>query len=280
MPLIIVGLLFTGLLSWLNHELAPRAEGIKKVALEQMQKGRKKMERDAVEAHLFRDRQTLRTWYVEKLRIGSPTLDHVVVIQQDEQGNITQKWYAARATWDPRTHFWVLLRGMHATFDADGQELTRDTFPGAEFRTITQWSETPWRIASSDFEPQNLTVPELREYLRLNGDFPPVSLAPFRTYLAHRLALPWTCLVVVLIAAPLGIVFNRRGVLAGVASSIFIFFGMIFLTNFFLALGKGARVSALVAGWAPNLMVGAIGLVLLYFRSSNRALPSLFPKRR
>jgi lipopolysaccharide export LptBFGC system permease protein LptF len=69
-------------------------------------------------------------------------------------------------------------------------------------------------------------------------------------------------------------------VLAGVAWSIFIFFGMIFLTNLFLALGKGARIPGVVAGWAPNVIFGAIGLVLLYLRATNRDLPRLFARRK
>jgi LPS export ABC transporter permease LptG len=279
-PLFGIGLACTGGLAYLNYELAPHAEGIKKEALKQLAKGRKKLESEALEAHLFRDRLTGRTWYVEKMRIGSPTLDNVHIIQQDEEGNILRKWYANRAIWDPRSKNWALMRGVIVEFDKDGNELKRDSFaqPG-EFRAMKDWSETPWRIASSDFEPQDLSVPELKDYLRWNSDFPEVSLAPFRTYLAHRLAMPWTCLVVVLIAAPLGIVFNRRGVLAGVAWSIFIFFGMVFLTNLFLALGKGMRVSAFTAAWAPNLAIALIGVVLLYFRSTNRDLPRLRFKR-
>jgi lipopolysaccharide export LptBFGC system permease protein LptF len=145
---------------------------------------------------------------------------------------------------------------------------------------VQGWTETPWRIASSQLEAQNLSIPKLRDYLKHNGDFPDNQLAPFRTYLAHRWALPWSCLVVVFIAAPLGIVFSRRGVLAGVASSIFIFFGMIFLTNLFLALGKGGRINPLVAAWFPNAFFGIVGLVLLYFRSTNRELPKLFGRTR
>jgi lipopolysaccharide export system permease protein len=279
LPLFSVGMLCTALLAWLNYELAPHSEGIKKIALEQIQKGKKKMEREAMEAHLFRDRQTLRTWYVEKLRVGSPTFDNVVIIQQDAEGNIIEKWYAGRATWDPRTQYWILMRGLRVSFDPGGSVTKRDAFPN-DFRTITDWPETPRRIASSNLEPQNLSVPELREYLMMNQDFTETALAPYRTYLQHRVALPWTCVVVVLIAAPLGIVFNRRGVLAGVASSIFIFFGMIFLTNFFLALGKGSRVTPETAAWAPNLAVGLIGLVLLWFRNTNRDLPRLLPRPR
>jgi lipopolysaccharide export system permease protein len=279
-PLFGVGLLCTGLLAYLSYELAPHADSIKKVALEQIQKGRKKAERDAIEAHLFRDRLTLRSWYIRKIRPNSPTIDDVVVVQQDAEGRIVQKWYADRADWNEKSGDWLFKRGMRVDFDDKGQETTRDLFQNQnEARLVKGWTESPWRIASSNFEAQNLSVPELREYLAFNHDFPNAALAPFRTLLEHRQAIPWTCIVVVLIAAPLGIVYNRRGVLAGVASSIFIFFGMIFLTNLFLALGKGARVPPWTAAWAPNIFLGVIGLILLWFRNSNRDVPRLFSKR-
>jgi lipopolysaccharide export LptBFGC system permease protein LptF len=213
------------------------------------------------------------------LRPNSPTLDDVVVVQQDAEGRIIQKWYADRADWNATTGEWLLKRGMRVDFDAEGQETERDLFQ-YETRLVKDWTESPWRIASSNFEPQNLSIPELRNYLAFNHDFPHAALAPFRTFLEHRYAIPWTCIVVVLIAAPLGIVYNRRGVLAGVASSIFIFFGMIFLTNLFLALGKGDRVTPWTAAWAPNIFLGALGLILLWMRNSNRDVPRLFSKRR
>ena len=55
---------------------------------------------------------------------------------------------------------------------------------------IAGWSETPWRIASANLDPQNLSVPELREYVQFNRDFPQPQLAPYRTYLAYRWAVP------------------------------------------------------------------------------------------
>jgi len=279
MPLFGFGLVCTGILWWLNQEAAPHADAIKKVALEQIQRGRKKMEQEALEAHLFRDRKTGRTWYIEKHRMGSNTLQGVVIVQQDEKGNIVEKYYARRADWDPRSGDWGLIVGMKVEFDTEGNELKREDFSD-NARRLQGWPETPWRISSSNFEPQNLSVPELKEYLVHNNDFPELNLAPYRTYLQYRYALPWTCFVVVLIAAPLGIVFNRRGVLAGVASSIFIFFGMIFAIELFLALGKGMRVSPVVAAWSPNAIVGVIGLFLLYLRSTNRDVAGLFARRR
>jgi hypothetical protein len=45
---------------------------------------------------------------------------------------------------------------------------------------------------------------------------------------------------------------------------------MNFLTHFFLALGEGNRIPAWIAAWTPNLLFAAIGLYLLYLRSTNR----------
>jgi lipopolysaccharide export system permease protein len=138
---------------------------------------------------------------------------------------------------------------------------------------IEHWSETPFRLGSANVRAEYLSLPELREYLHFNSDFPATLLAPFRTHLQYRIALPWTCLVVVCIAAPLGIGYSRRGVLASVASAVVLVFSMNFLTHLFLALGEGYRISPIVAAWTPNLIFAFIGLYLLYLRATNREAP-------
>jgi lipopolysaccharide export LptBFGC system permease protein LptF len=78
---------------------------------------------------------------------------------------------------------------------------------------------------------------------------------------------------VVLVAAPCGIVYSRRGVLGGVALAIALFFLLVFTTNLFLALGKGGRVPPVVAAWGPMAAFFLAGLYLLWLRSTNRDLP-------
>lgn len=277
MPLMLAGVVISlGSLA-LNYKLAPHSEEMKKVVLEQITNGKDKT--SSLEAQLFRNRADHRTWYVQTMKKNADDLHGVLIIQQDDASNIRTKWYARRAVFEPLTKTWSFERGKTVNFDPDGNILNEDLWlDGA--RKLTGWSETPWRIASSNLEPQSLSVPELRDYLRFNADFPDAQLAPYRTHLQYRWALPWSCFVVVFIAAPLGIVYSRRGVLAGVASSIFIFFAMVFLTNLFLALGKGDRVSAPVAAWTPNVLFGALGFFLLYLRSTNRELPKLSFKLR
>lgn len=281
MPLVLIGLILTAGCLVLNWEWAPHAEAVKEVALERItkdKKKKKKIEEREIEGHLFRDRQNYRTWYVQKMRPGSPRMDGVHITQQDAEGNIVRKWYADRAVFEPKTQEWTLFKGMIVDFDKSGDITATDLFPRG-VRAVKGWTETPWRIASSQLDAQYLSVPELREYLKYNADFPATQLAPFRTNLADRLAFPWSCFVVVFIAAPLGIVFSRRGVLAGVASSLFIFFIMILLRHLFLALGKGGRIDPYMAAWLPNVFFLGVGLILLYFRSTNRDLPKFRLRR-
>lgn len=82
------------------------------------------------------------------------------------------------------------------------------------------------------------------------------------TKLHGRLAAPWTCLVVVLIAVPFGAVSGRRNLFVGVAGSIFICFTYFVLQQVGLAMGAGGFFPAWLAAWLPNLTFGAVGVAL------------------
>ncbi len=277
-PLFGVGILATAFCLYLNWEKAPHSEEIKKTGINKIKRHKKVDEAEPILAHLFRDRQNNRTWYVKKLRPPSPTteprFDEIHVTQQEPDGRITCKWYATRAQYDSQRKTWKLDKGKTVLFTPEGDIAEEDNYLTGS-RTISDWSETPWRVASSELDPQGLSVPQLVDYLQYNSDFPAPQLAPYRANLADRFALPFSCFVIVLIAAPLGIVYNRSGVTASVAGALVIFFGMIMAHGFFMAMGKGMRVDPLVAPWVPDIMLGVLGLILLWFRSSNRDLPSL-----
>jgi lipopolysaccharide export LptBFGC system permease protein LptF len=98
--------------------------------------------------------------------------------------------------------------------------------------------------------------------VRLHPQISHSDLAWVETKLAGRLAAPWTCLVVVLIAIPFGAAGGRRNVFVGVASSILICFGYFVLQQVGLALGTSGRMSPWLAVWFPNLSFGLVGLLM------------------
>lgn len=96
----------------------------------------------------------------------------------------------------------------------------------------------------------------LREHLQLNSR----DRALLETQYHSRLAQPWTCLIVVLIALPFGALSGRKNVFVGVASSIFICFGYFIMSRFGLALGTGGFIPSWIAAWSPNIFFGTLTL--------------------
>jgi len=276
LPLIGIGLLTVAASMALNYSLAPHAELARKTFLSEAQAhpGR------YIQGQVFRNRTDLRTWFVQNFRLGDQVFNNVEVLQQDAKDNIVMSYTAARAEYLAETKTWSLDSVRVAHYDPSGNIIKEEFFPSLK---IEHWSETPFRLRSANVQAESLSLPELYEYLHFNGDFPAALLAPFRTHLQYRLALPWTCFVVVLMAAPLGIGYSRRGVLGSVAIAIVLVFlhGYLF-THLFLALGEGDHVPAWIAAWAPNIVFAVIGLYLFYLRASNREPPSfrLFTARR
>ncbi|MEK0446910.1 MAG: Lipopolysaccharide export system permease protein LptG [Verrucomicrobiota bacterium] len=268
----------------LNYELAPRSEVTRKAILEQI-KNPRSVERHEGQLYsrLFRDRQNRRTWYIRSMNVNSPVLEGVQVLQQDAEGNIVRKWYANRAIHEPATGHWILQRGRVVDLNKEGQVQGIEAYDGAAGaagqRVEKGWSETPGQIVAANLDPQQLTVPELQETLRVNADFPDAQLAHHRTLLGDRWALPWSCFVVVLIAAPLAVVYARRGAIQGIGWAILLFFLMMITRHLGLALGKGGRIPAALAAWGPQTLFGLIGLFLLWMRAGNRDLSHLFGRK-
>ncbi|HET9523217.1 MAG TPA: LptF/LptG family permease [Terrimicrobiaceae bacterium] len=269
-PLVGVGLVLTAVTAYFNYESAPHAAMIKKRMIRDIKRG--KTTEVGLSGHLYRNREDLRTWFSRKVYAESQRLLDVQIVQQDADGNIVKQWYARDAVYNDLTKTWNLQRARYVEVDADGRISKSELHDEIE---IEGWRETPWRIASSVMNPDYLSVPELEDYLVFNKDFPEVRLAPYRTQLHYRWALPWVCLLVVFIAAPLGIVYSRRGILGGVAAAIGLFFSLVFFSSLFVALGKGNRISPGLATWGPIAVYFLLGFALLWLRSTNREFPKI-----
>ncbi len=269
-PLMAVGVVLTGITAYFNYESAPQATGMKKTMVGDIKRGRKK-ER-SISGHLFKNREEHRLWFAARLSLQNGTLEDLQIIQQDPEGKILEQWYAGRGSYDPATKTWILNNARHVVFAPNGDMERSEIQDRIE---IPGFSETPWRISSSRMNADFLSVPELQDYLKYNSDFPEVRLAPYRTHLHYRWALPTVCFLVIFVAAPCGIVYSRRGVLGGVALAIGLFFSLVLVSSLFIALGKGSRVSPFTAAWGPMIAFFLAGIYLLWMRSTNRDLPKL-----
>jgi lipopolysaccharide export LptBFGC system permease protein LptF len=116
------------------------------------------------------------------------------------------------------------------------------------------------KMGTEDIEAPIL---DIMDYLKAHPDLNPEYRRSLETQMHSRIASPWTCLVVVMIAIPFGAVSGRRNIFAGVAGSIVICFVYFIMLKLSLALGTGGYVPGWVAAWLPNVCFGLLGAVLL-----------------
>jgi lipopolysaccharide export LptBFGC system permease protein LptF len=109
----------------------------------------------------------------------------------------------------------------------------------------------------------DIPLTDIFAYLRLHPNLPPADSGWLFTKFHGRIAAPWTCLVVVLIAIPFGAATGRRNLFFGVAGSIFICFGYFVIQQIGMACGQGGYLPAWQAAWLPNAIFGALGLMLM-----------------
>jgi LPS export ABC transporter permease LptG len=270
-PLLFIGLLTTATSTALNYSLAPHGEYAHKRLLEDPASRRQLL---GMTAQIFRNRTDNRTWFIQQFFPGDNKFTTVHIVQQDANDNIVKAYIATTAVYHAESHAWEFNGVKVVDYDTAGNIVNVDYHVGTPL-IITDWSETPYRLSSANVRAEHLSVPELRDYLEFNSDFPTTLLAPFATHLQYRIALPWSCAVVALIAASLGVGYSRRGILSSVAAAILLVFAMNFVMHLFLALGEGARIPTWAAAWTPNIIFGIVGLILLYYRATNREPPRL-----
>jgi lipopolysaccharide export system permease protein len=138
---------------------------------------------------------------------------------------------------------------------------------------MPEFDETPKQILSdiklSDAQTlrgsrsSDIPLKDLRDYLRLHPNVSADDAHALITKYYGRLAAPWTCLVVVLIAIPFGAPSGRRNLFFGVAGSIFICFAFFVLQQVSIAFGLNGHLEPWLAAWLPNMFFAAAGTVLI-----------------
>ncbi|MFT5467499.1 MAG: lipopolysaccharide export system permease protein [Verrucomicrobiales bacterium] len=316
-PLLILGAYATLLCTVLKYEWAPNADARKQGILNQvsdMASDRKSKGKKAKQAEewanlgwLYRNSTGNRTWFVGRVPVDlkNKPMRYVAVFWQHGTGKIFRTYRAEEARWDHTRRVWIFRKCMIYEFDEFGTATRSYLY----IHEVPDWNETPWHVVGSSTKAEHLGIAGLTVYLRtfeesLDADIPldteearrirdaelaaasdeenpalTKKLAPFRTHWHYRWAEPFRCFFIVLMAAPLGIVHSRRGVLTGVAAAIGILSALIFLDGVFLALGGSGRAPAWIGAWGPNLILGVVGSVIFWMKQRNKEVPKFrFPK--
>lgn len=217
----------------------------------------------------FYSDRSQRYWFIDAFHLSTYEMVRPHVVWRLPDGS-RREIVAQRAVWSGGV--WVFSNLYLMTYSTNAADLPTEQ-QQLESLPMPEFTETPELIKNEfKFNKLNaanfksirrarLSIREILEYRRLHPD-DRTKAALLETKLQERLAAPWTCLVVVLIALPFGAAPGRRNVFVGVASSIVICFSYFVLQQLALALGTGGHVPSWLAAWAPNVSFAAVGLAL------------------
>ena len=262
-PYLGVGLLLTSLLFVISEVWAPRSLAAANAILHRHTDEAGSPDNARwVRGLVFLNERDGRLWNIGLYDRQTGTMYAPSVIWNDVQGG-DRRLVAAQA---------VHTNGVWTFYNARQLRLQPYSLINTNALAVPELTETPEQIDSEIVfsalstadatERPHLSLRQILNYQRLHPDLQGETRAKLTTQLHARLAEPWTCLVVVLIALPFGMPAGRRNVFAGVAGSIFIAFSFFILLRFSLALGTGGYLPGVVAAWLPNVIFATVGIVL------------------
>lgn len=182
-----------------------------------------------------------------------------VVVEEFTDGKLSQIINAKTAQWDKDKSTWMFKDGIIYLLSDTG-----------EYKHLIKFKEQYMAIKynPADFymgerKPEEMNMSELSRYIKLQQKMGEDTV-DLKIQLFLKGAVPFSCLVFVLLGAPLGLSPQRSSSSIGLGLSVLIVFFYYFLTFVTMAIGELRLLSPLMAAWLPNLITGGVGGYILY----------------
>ena len=176
-----------------------------------------------------------------------------------EEARIKKRIHAGRARIESNGA-WVLENGWVRDYGSERplfKPIKTDTFSFPEKAGYFK------REMLQPKESSKLTYLELTNYINylMKSGYNAIEL---QVELNKKISFPLSCLVMVLLAVPFSFSVGKKGAFFGIGMSIAIAISYWGIAGAFEAMGTYGLLIPMLAAWAPNILFGATGLVLLF----------------
>jgi lipopolysaccharide export system permease protein len=184
-----------------------------------------------------------------------------VIILDFTRDKLVQIICAKSGIWDRGE--WVLNKGRTYAVSGDS-DITRIL----QFKNlvIPGIHNAQKALESSNVTPKEMNMLELGNYVNILKESNSVT-NDLLVRLYQKVTQPLACLIVALAGAPLGLLARRSRTNIGLIYSAIVVFLYYVLQSSSGALGEAGRISPVMAAWLPNMVIGALGVIILYFKA-------------
>lgn len=221
---------------------------------------------------VYKDDKTNRVWRVTvPPHIDAPgkALEGVEVEQliSTPVGRVKHTLFADRAEWDRGTKTWNFHNTItrHNPLDTSSLEAVPVYDDTYQSLVMLPYAETPWQLIAPSMRPDTMGTPALFELIK-RGGAEALSTRRAKTEWYVRLARIASCLIMVFIAIPSAISFQRRSPMVGVGLAVLLAGFMLFLYEFFPTMASAGAMPTWLGAWLPNIIYVIIAVELYRIR--------------
>ena len=214
---------------------------------------------------VYRSDSSARIWRIEKPATmenpGAPMRQLIIEqFDKDTRGKLILQYSADSAVWNKKESTWTLNKVYIRELARAGQKPKDDVY---HEQLVCDFAEKPYQIISpgTNGRIDAMGTSALYEYIS-SGAGTREDRFRKRTEWHVRIARIFSCLVLVLLAVPSAITFQRRGTMKGIGIAVILAAFMLFLYRVFPALGEAGLIQAWISAWIPNVLYLFIAIYL------------------
>ena len=218
---------------------------------------------DIAHDYFYHTGATRRQWQIRELnahQAGKPL--GIKVSQEREDGTLAIEYTADRAEYlDGRWWFYGL---QQRTYNEIGEPVGPISPPAESPVEMMDFGESPTDFLSELQREEFLSSFEMMRYLEARPNLKGKVRARREVSIHSRLAMPWSCMVMILLSLPATAGGVRRGAMQSVLFGLLALFGFYVLIHVGMFMGKVGVIEPWIAGWLPNIVFLSIGGVLTW----------------
>jgi len=262
LPFIYIGFGISILVFSLSEKILPesmrKAESIKENYMQGSEKNRPANKTAITNIALYGKNNRL--IFIDILDQAAKTAKGITILQQDKRDNVSLKIHANEGKWlDGK---WLLSNILMYKLDDKGMVAGTPDY----FQEKTMDMENPKDLIIKGTNYEYMSFRDLSKYINNFSETSPKLITRLRVDLHHKISLPFTSLVIILIGAGFAINVKQRGrtgALLGIGASIVIGFLYYAFMASCIAFGKNGVLPAFVSAHLANVIFGFIGIILI-----------------
>lgn len=221
-----------------------------------------------------------RIWRVENppsLTNPGVPFRNVVIEQFDKTSRLVRQYTVKSASWNKQEATWkltdVYIRDISPAYvrPEDDQYVEE---------MICDFGEKPYQIISpgAGGRIDAMGTSMLYEFIK-SGAGSREDRCKKRTEWHVRIARVFSCMVLVLLAIPSSVTFQRRGTMKGIGIAVILAAFMLFLYRVFPSLGEAGLIQAWISAWIPNVLYTIIAIYIFRKNLAHRSFREWFQAR-